>query len=102
MSFIDREARANIGPPIMPANTKKNDQISPSTDVQVSLTSDEAIVLFEFVRRFSNSHELTIVDQVEQRVLWNLCCIFERGVMAHLEGDWADLLRHARERLRDE
>jgi len=73
----------------------------PSTDVQISLTADEAVVLFEFVRRFSDLDELTIVDQAEQRALWNLCCIFERGALAHLEGDWPDLLQQARDELRD-
>lgn len=71
-------------------------------DVQISLTADEAVVLFEFVRRFSDSDELTIVDQAEQRALWNLCCILERGALAPLVGDWADLLQQARDRLRDE
>ena len=77
-------------------------EANPSTDVQLSLTADEATVLFEFVRRFSDSGDLTIVDQAEQRVLWNLCCILERGAMAHLQGDWPDLLQQARDGLRDE
>lgn len=72
------------------------------TDVQISLTADEAVVLFEFVRRFSDLDDLTIVDQAEQRALWNLCCILERGALAPLSGDWKDLLRQARDRLRDE
>lgn len=77
-------------------------RVDPSTDVQISLTADEAIVLFEFVRRYADLDKLTIVDQAEQRALWNLCCVFERGILAPLEGDWADLLQQARDRLRDE
>lgn len=73
-----------------------------STDVQISLSADEAIVLFEFLRRFSDSDDLTIVDQAEQRVLWNLCCILERGALTPFTGDWPVLLQQARERLRDE
>jgi len=75
---------------------------NPSPSVQISLTADEAVVLFEFVRRFSDSDVLSIVDRAEQRALWNLCCIFERGALAEIEGDWPDLLHHARDRLRDE
>ena len=71
-------------------------------EVQVSLTPDEAIVLFEFVRRYSDTGSLTIVDQAEQRALWNLCCVFERGLLAPFEGDYLDLLQQARDRLRDE
>jgi hypothetical protein len=73
----------------------------PAISVQIPLTADEAVVLFEFVRRFSDSNVLTIVDQAEQRALWNLCCIFERGPLGSIEGDWPDLLRQARDRLRD-
>lgn len=74
---------------------------NPDTPVQITLTADEAVVLFEFVRRFSDSDVLSIVDQAEQRVLWNLCCIFERGALSSIEGDWPELLHQARNRLRN-
>jgi len=77
-------------------------RVDPATDVQISLTADEAVVLFEFVRRYSDLDDLTIVDQAEQRALWNLCCVLERGALAPLAGDWPDLLQQARDRLRDE
>ena len=70
--------------------------------IQISLTADEAVVLFEIVRRFSDTDLLTIVDQAERRALWNLCCIFERGALSSFAGEWPDLLRQARDRLRDE
>jgi hypothetical protein len=70
--------------------------------IQLSLTADEAVVLFEFVRRFSELDTLTIADQAEERVLWNVCCIFEKGLLASLEGNWTDLLKQARNRLRDQ
>ena len=75
---------------------------NPDIAVEISLTADEAVVLFEFVRRFSDSDQLTIVDQSEQRALWNLCCVFERGALSSIEGDWPELLQQARSRLRDE
>jgi len=74
---------------------------SPQT-VQLSLTADEAVVLFEFVRRFSDTDKLEIVDQAEARALWNLCCIFEQGALAQLDGAWPDVLAQARARLRDD
>lgn len=73
-----------------------------SADVQISLTADEAVVLFEFVRRFSDLNELTIVNQAEERALWNLCCLLEKGSLGPLSGKWPDLLQQARDRLRDE
>jgi hypothetical protein len=83
-------------------NRPENMTKEPSSSVQISLSADEAVVLFEFVRRYSDSDALTIVDQAEQRALWNLCCIFERGPLSSIEGDWPDLVREARDRLRDE
>lgn len=74
----------------------------PETSVQISLTSDEAVVLFEFVRRFSESDSLTIVDQSERQALWNLCRIFERGALSSIKGDWPGILHQARDRLRGE
>lgn len=41
-------------------------------DVTITLTRDEAIVLFEFLRRYSDGSELGVIDQSEQRVLWDL------------------------------
>ena len=35
----------------------------PNHDVTITLTSDEAVVLFEFLRRFSDTDKLTIEDQ---------------------------------------
>ncbi|MBC3873973.1 hypothetical protein [Undibacterium flavidum] len=71
-------------------------------DVTVTLTSDEAVVLFEFLRRFSDTDKLTIEDQAEERVLWNLCCIFEKASVLPLEANYPQALLSARDRLRDE
>lgn len=50
-----------------------------SNDVTITLTADEALVLFEFVRRFSDTDELVIKNAAEQQALWNLCCLFEKA-----------------------
>ena len=71
-------------------------------DVQFTITSDEAIVLFEFLQRFSNTEKLVIKDQAEERALWNLCCVFEKFLAMPFDKDYSELLREARERLRDE
>jgi hypothetical protein len=71
-------------------------------DVTVTLTSDEAVVLSEFLQRFSRTDKLTIEDQAEQRALWNLCCIFEKASLAPYEGSYLEALQEARDRLRDE
>jgi len=73
-----------------------------NSDVQIALTADEALVLFEFLSRYSDSEELNIVDQAEQRVLWNLCCIFEKKLIAPFNMEYAQALSEARARLLDE
>ncbi len=72
------------------------------SEVLIRLTMDEAIVLFEFLQRFSNTDQLILEDQSEQRALWNLCCVFEKSLSIPFEGDYADILMAARNRLRDE
>jgi hypothetical protein len=71
-------------------------------DVQLTITADEAIVLFEFLQRFSNTDKLVIEDQAEERALWNLCCVFERNLLAPFDKEYSELLQEARDRLRDE
>lgn len=78
--------------------------MSPSSakTVRIELTSDEALVLFEFLRRFSDSEVIATEDQAEQRVLWNLCCVLEKVLMEPFSESYPELVAEARNRLRDE
>ncbi|MBX3425581.1 MAG: hypothetical protein KF688_07880 [Pirellulales bacterium] len=69
--------------------------------VRLELTADEALVLFEFAFRYSDTDTLSVVDQAEQRALWNLQCLFERQLIEPFRPDYAALLAAARDRLRD-
>jgi hypothetical protein len=66
-------------------------------DVVIRLTVPEAVVLGAFLRRYSETDQLLIADQAEQRALWNLQCLFEKV------GDpsWPSV-EEARTTLRDE
>lgn len=77
-------------------NDQKND------DVTITLTADGAVVLFEFLSRFSDTDKLTIEDQAEERALWNLCCIFQKSLVVPFDPAYGDALQAARNRLRDE
>jgi len=68
----------------------------------VELTADEALVLFEFLSRYSNTDKLTIEDQAEQRALWNLNCCLEKILIEPFDVAYKQLLQAARDRLRDE
>ncbi len=69
--------------------------------IDVPLTPDEALVLFDFVSRYSDTGELRIEDQAEQRVLWDLCCLLEKELVEPFNPDYMKLLQSARDRLRD-
>lgn len=72
------------------------------TEILIPVTQDEAIVLFEFLQRFSDTDKLEIEDQAEQRALWNLCCIFEKYLTAPFAHNYQELLEKARDNLRDQ
>jgi hypothetical protein len=71
-------------------------------DVTVQLTADEALVLFEFLQRFSETEVLSIQDQAEERALWNVGCLLEKSLSEPFAGNYQELLAQARDRLRDE
>ena len=47
-------------------------------EITIRLTFAEAVVLDEFLRRYSDTDVLAIEDQAEQTALWNLACLLER------------------------
>ncbi|RKS80574.1 hypothetical protein CLV35_1012 [Motilibacter peucedani] len=69
------------------------------TDVTVTLTQDEALVLFEWLERASERAD-GWVDPAEQRVVWDLICSLEK-VLPLLNADYGDWVEAARGRLRD-
>ena len=71
-------------------------------DVEIKLSKDEALVLFDFLSRFSDTDKRTIIDQSEERALWNLTCIFEKILVEPFSKDWLSIIENARSRLRDD
>ena len=69
--------------------------------LSLRLSENEALVLFEFVSRFSEQRKLTIEDQAEERMLWDICSSLEKELTAPLNPDYAELLAKAREIVRD-
>lgn len=70
-------------------------------DVSIKLTKDEALVLFEFLSRFSSQDVMEIQDQAEERALWNLTCSLEKVLAEPFSQHWEEILSAARARLRD-
>jgi hypothetical protein len=68
--------------------------------VNFALSSDEALVLYEWLTRF-NEAEPEFAAQAEQRVLWNLEAALESTLAAPLSENYDVLLAAARGRVRD-
>ncbi|HEY1379487.1 MAG TPA: hypothetical protein VGF55_21975 [Gemmataceae bacterium] len=66
------------------------------SQVNVSLTKAEAIVLVEFLLRFRDQDRLTIEHEGERQSLWDLCCVVERQIPELFDPQWKVLVEQAR------
>lgn len=70
------------------------------TEVAVTLTSDEALVLFELLHRWEDSGEIdTVLMPGEQTALWALSGRLESILVEPFEGNYRELVDYARQRL---
>ena len=61
--------------------------------INIELTKDEAIVLFEFLGRFNENDDLSkFEDQSEQRVLWDIECILEKQLSEPFRADYVEIV----------
>jgi len=68
--------------------------------VAVTLTSDEALVLFELLHRWEDSGEIdTVLMPGEQTALWALSGRLESILVEPFEGNYRELVDYARQRL---
>jgi hypothetical protein len=66
----------------------------------VQLDPHDALVLFDFVSRFTETDQLSIADPAERAALWNLCAVLESVLVEPLRSDYEVLLRDARSQVR--
>ena len=69
--------------------------------VTLALTKEEALVLFEFLSRFSDTEVLSLEDKAEERVLWDMCCMLEKVLVEPFDENYSQLLHDARAQIRD-
>ncbi len=74
---------------------------SDQPQVTIALSRHEAVVLFEFLSRFSDRVELRIDDRAEERVLWTMCCALEEELVEPFRDDYDTVLEQARDEVRD-
>ena len=72
-----------------------------SENIQIEISKDEAIVLFEFLSRFSEEEILQVEDQSEARVLWNILCDLEKLLAEPFAINYKEILQKSREIVRD-
>jgi len=71
--------------------------------INIELSKDEAIVFYEFLGRFNNIENNSIFeDQSEQGVLWDMECILEKKLSEPFRKDYSEIVKVARENVRDE
>jgi len=73
---------------------------NPGSQIKLHLSHSEALVLFEFLSRFSGQKTLQIQDESEQRVLWNLQAELERVLAEPFSKDYEAHLKTAREEVK--
>jgi hypothetical protein len=72
-----------------------------SEKVSLELTASEALVLFEFLSRFTSEDVLKLEDQAEKQVLWDLCASLESILVEPFANNYKELLERARVEVRD-
>lgn len=75
--------------------------MTPTDGITIALTTDEALVLFEWLSRFNQRDDVEFADQAEQRVLWDIEATLETKLAEPFRGDYDELIAAARARVRD-
>ncbi len=69
--------------------------------VSVDLSVDEALVLYDWLRRFNQTRSAAFEDQAEERVLWDVEALLEKMLTAPVVTDYRERLTRARNIVRD-
>ena len=69
-------------------------------DVTITLTSDEALVLFDLLHRWEDHDRVAAPEhEAEQTALWNLSALLERVLVEPFDPGYTSLVEAARRRL---
>ena len=73
----------------------------PDPKVIIELTTEEALVLHDWLARFNKTGKPEFEDQAEQRVLWDVESTLESALHQLFDLEYEALISAARSRLRD-
>ena len=77
----------------------KGDRMSDIITLEIS--TDEAIVFYDWLKRFNEKEDNLFNDQAEERVLWDLEALLEKNLLAPFKENYNEILQQARSRVRD-
>jgi len=71
-------------------------------EINIRLTKDEALVLFEFISRFNEtSHKELFHDQSEEKMMWLIEGQLQKILVEPFIPNYIDIINEARNKLRD-
>jgi hypothetical protein len=70
-----------------------------SESVTITLSRDEALVLFEFFARFDELHDFTLRDTAEYLAFSRISAQLDKSLVEPFKPDYEALLKMARDRL---
>ncbi len=71
--------------------------------INLTLTKDEALVVFDFLARFNQTeHPDIFEDKAEQKTLWILQGQLEKQLVEPFRPDYKEIINEARNKIRDE
>lgn len=68
-------------------------------DVNIKLSQDQVIVLFEFFERYADKGRLYFVHPAEHLALMKISSQIDKSTSAMFSGSYAEILTEARERI---
>lgn len=72
-----------------------------STMIKIEFSRDEALVLFEWLANLDDIQNKPMMDDAEQKVLWNLEAKLEPLLIEIVKPEYKKLVAEAKERLKD-
>jgi len=69
--------------------------------IEIVLSRDEALVLFELLARFDELENKPTMDEAEQTVLWNLEAKLEPLLVEIVKPEYKELVAKAKERVKN-
>ena len=71
--------------------------------MNIKLTKNEALVLFEFLSRFNEAEQNEIFeDKAEEKILWLINAQLEKQLVEPFMPNYRDILDKARKEIRDQ